>query len=135
MFNALFPAKSASCAVADPVTPQQADTPRRTAVPACDIYEDDAKVVVVADLPGVDRDGLNVSLHRGLLTIEGTPKVQDNGRPLWRESGPVRWRRAFTLTDSLDGERISAVIKDGVLRLELPKVPAAQPRRIEVSAA
>ncbi len=135
MFNALFPAKSNPREVADPATAQPAEPARRTAVPACDIYEDDTKVVVVADLPGVDRDGLNVSLHRGLLTIEGMPKAQESGRPLWRESGPVRWRRAFTLADSLDGERISAVIKDGVLRLELPKVPAAQPRRIEVSAA
>ncbi len=135
MLSALFSTKSNPREVADAAAPQATETPRRTAVPVCDIYEDDAKVVVVADLPGVDRDGLNISLHRGLLTIEGTPKALESGRPLWRESGPVRWRRAFTLADSLDGERISAAIKDGVLRLELPKVPAAQPRRIEISAA
>ena len=111
------------------------DTPR-DALPAVDIFEDAAGITLLADMPGVSRDRLEVHLDGDTLTLEGSVDIATPGdmRPLWAEISLPRYRRSFTLSRELDAARIEANLKDGVLSLRIPKQPNAQPRRIAVAA-
>ncbi len=103
--------------------------------PAVEIVEDDAGITLLADMPGVPRDKLDVQLDGETLVIDGemvVPGPQDL-RGLWAEVSAPRYRRAFTLSRELDTARIEAGMKDGVLTLKIPKQAHAQPRRIAVS--
>ncbi|WP_291315683.1 Hsp20/alpha crystallin family protein [Desulfuromonas sp.] len=90
--------------------------------PSVDIYETGEALTVVADLPGVSRERLELGIDGELLTIEG--------RMSGREAG---FRRRFRLPDHLDLEQVAAELSQGVLTVTLPKAAAARPRRIEVS--
>lgn len=113
-------------------TPTQEVTrqPDRYAVPPVDIYENDEGLVVVADLPGVTREGLTVQVEQGILTIDGRVDRQTPGRPLRREFTFVPFYRQFRIAEAIDAARIRASLQNGVLRLELPRAEAAKPRRI-----
>lgn len=104
-------------------------------VPAVDIYESQEGMTLVADMPGVDKDGLAIDLDSNTLTIRGTIKSigEETKNVLHREYDEGDYFRQFTVSDVIDQERISANLKDGVLTLFLPKVKPAQPRRIEVT--
>ncbi len=104
--------------------------------PATDIHETEKEIVVVADLPGVRQEHVEVTLENRVLTIGARSTVEEPaGKELvYREFGPAEYRRSFTLTEEVDRNAISARIKNGVLRLTLPKAAEAQPRRIEVLA-
>ncbi len=111
--------------------------PGRTFAPAVDIFETDEAITVLADMPGVRADGLSVDLHDDVLTIDGRVAGDFEGndeRVLLREYATGGYRREFRLTDLVDRDRIDATLRDGVLRLTLPKAEAARPRRIEVRA-
>ncbi len=97
-------------------------TLRYAITPKVDVYENADAYLLVADLPGVGKDDLHVSWSRGELTLEG-------------HSGPRLFRRAFTVPDGIDADRIGADLVNGVLRLTLPKVAAVKPRKIEVRAS
>ncbi len=103
-------------------------------VPAVEIYETPEAVVVHADLPGVPRENVKVSLEDGVLTIDGAmpPMVEDGRRVLLREFEQGHYLRRFTISEAIDQNRISARMANGVLTLELPKMAPARPRRIEV---
>ena len=90
-------------------------------VPKVDVYENDDEYLVIADVPGVTQDALNVSFARGELTLEGT-------------NGDRVYRRAFTVPDGIDGTSIGAEMVNGVLSVHLPKAPEVKPRRIQVRA-
>ena len=122
------PATAAATAPAEEVTRQ----PERYAVPLVDIYEEEDKLVVLADLPGVKRDGLSVQVEQGILTIEGRVQRDTPGTVLTREFTLVPFFRQFRITEAIDTEKIRASLKNGVLRLELPKAEAARPRKIPV---
>jgi HSP20 family protein len=111
--------------------------PRRVYAPRTDIYETDQGLVVLADMPGVSPNGVDVTLEREVLTIRG--RVEDETlkgfTPLYQEYETGNYERVFTLSEEIDRERIEASVKDGVLRLVLPKAPASQARRIRVRAA
>lgn len=104
--------------------------------PATDIHESEKEFVVVADLPGVRQDLVEVTLENRVLTISARSAVEEPaGKELiYREFGPAEYRRSFTLTGDVDRNGIVARIKNGVLRLTLPKAAEAQPRRIAVQA-
>jgi len=108
----------------------------RAATPPVDIFEDAAGITLLADMPGVARDRLDVRLDGDTLTIEGTVDLSapEGMRALWAEVDVPRLRRSFTLSRELDPGRIEANLKDGVLSLRIPKQPQAQPRRIAVQA-
>jgi HSP20 family molecular chaperone IbpA len=109
----------------------------RPALPAVDIFEDAGGITVLADMPGVSKQGLDVKLDGDNLFIEGRVQldVPSEMRALWAEVSVPRFRRTFTLSRELDAARIEANLKDGVLTLRVPKQAHAQPRRIEVTTA
>jgi len=104
------------------------------AVPAVDIFEDAGGITLLADMPGVSRDNLDVRLDGDSLAIEGKVSITmpEDMRALWAEVNAPRFRRTFTLSRELDASRIEANLKDGVLWLRIPKQAHAQPRRIVV---
>jgi len=104
-----------------------------TVTPGVDIYETDAGHVLLADMPGVSSDGLDIHVERDRLTIRGRVAVADGPRPQHREFVLRDYYRAYTLADDVDTEHIKATLNDGVLRLELPKSERARVRKIPVS--
>lgn len=105
-------------------------------VPAVDIYESEAGLTLVADMPGVGIDGVSIDLDKDQLTIRGTVPNGVQGQPvLLREYSVGDYYRQFNLSNAIDRNRIEASMKDGVLTVVLPKVDAVKPRRIEIKAA
>jgi HSP20 family molecular chaperone IbpA len=117
-------------------TPKGSDFNERPVSPMVDIFEDAGGITLLADMPGVSKDRLDVKLDGDTLSVEG--RVELDGlsemRALWAEVNVPRFRRTFTLSRELDASRIEASLKDGVLSLRVPKQAHAQPRRIEVSS-
>lgn len=117
-------------------TPDQRRQPE--VVPPVDIFEDDAGITVLADLPGASREQLGVRVDGDSLIIEATANtiaVPQGMELIYSEAQFPSYRRQFTLSRELDPSRIEASLKDGVLRLTIPKSEQAKPRRIEVRAA
>lgn len=102
------------------------------ATPAVDIYEQDAGLTLIADMPGVTSDRLQIDIDQGLLSIEGRVDLEGKGDQLFREYAPTGYYRQFRLPEHLDPDKVDAQLKDGVLTLTLPKAKAAMPKRIEV---
>lgn len=110
---------------------------QRAVLPAVDVFEDAAGITLLADLPGVPRDQLELKVEGDSLLIEGgvqTP-TPEGLEAIYAEVRVPRYRRSFTLSRELDTARIEANLKDGVLTLRIPKQAHAQPRRIAVNAA
>lgn len=109
---------------------------QRAAVPAVDIFEDSGGITLLADMPGVSRDRLDVRLDGDTLVIDGAVETpnQPGMSVLWAEVNVPRLRRMFTLSRELDTARIEANVKDGVLTLRIPKQAQAQPKRIAVQS-
>src|SRR5258708_10199100 len=109
---------------------------RATIVPVVDVFEDQTGITVVADLPGVSKDRLNVKVQDGQLVIEAEATVPTpDGLRLWHaEVQAPAYFRAFTLSPDFDTARIEANLQDGVLKLHIPRREEARPRRIEVKA-
>jgi HSP20 family protein len=108
--------------------------------PAVDVYEDATRILLVADLPGLEEKDLEISLDNNVLTLKGERKpapAPDGDKDLYRRVERVQgaFARSFTLPPTVDGERIGAELKAGVLTLTLPKKAEAQPRHIKVSNA
>lgn len=103
-------------------------------VPAVDIYETDENVVLMADMPGVGEDGVEVSVEEGALTIVGRPAAGkgETGKTIYSEYDPVGYRRVFTLSPDLRGDNIQGKIQNGVLRLTLPKAEEAKVKKITI---
>ncbi len=104
--------------------------------PRADIYETTGAIVVVADMPGVAEDGVDITLERNLLTLKGTVPVptREGYRLGYGEWEDGDYERTFVLSEGVDREGISATVKDGVLRLTLPKAREALSRKIPVMA-
>lgn len=103
-------------------------------LPPIDVTEDDAGITVVADVPGATRDSLSLRMDGDTLTLEAPIGLElpEGMEPVYAEVRAAHYRRSFTLSRELDTEHIEASLKDGVLRLHLPKLAQARPRRIEV---
>ena len=107
---------------------------RTTYSPSVDIVESKEELVLVADMPGVSSDSIDVHFEKGELFIHGRveDRQKEGHKSLLREYGVGDFYRVFTISEEIDAERISAEYKDGVLTLHLPKVDAVKPRKIEV---
>jgi HSP20 family protein len=103
-------------------------------IPPVDVFEDESGITLLADLPGVSRERLGVRVDGDSLQIEGTVDVAGpkDMEIVYGEAQVPAYRRDFTLSRELDASRIEAQLKDGVLRLTIPKAEEARPRRIEV---
>ena len=108
----------------------------RAVMPRVDVYEDESGITLLADLPGVPRENLELKVEGDTLLVEGTvqPLMPEGLEAVYAEVRVPRFRRSFTLSRELDTQRIDANLKDGVLTLRIPKAEHAQPRRISVQA-
>ncbi|MFT5534930.1 MAG: HSP20 family protein [Burkholderiaceae bacterium] len=119
------------------VSRQGAEQERQRAVqPSVDVFEDATGITLLADMPGVQRDQLELKIEGDSLLIEGgvRPLTPEGMDAVYAEVRVPRYRRSFTLSRELDTAHIEANLKDGVLSLHIPKLEHAQPRRIIVSA-
>lgn len=105
-------------------------------VPAVDIYESQNELTLLADMPGVANDGVDIDLKDDQLTIRGKAGTEEQtGTVLLREYSVGDYYRQFTLSNAIDREKITAAMKDGVLKVVLPKAEAAKPRKIAVQTS
>jgi HSP20 family protein len=112
---------------------QQSAQPTRFATPLVDIESTDDGYVLHAEMPGVSKDGIEVTVENGDLVIIGHRRPLDvSGEPIYQESRPYDFRRVYELDPSIDTSRISARIENGLLTVNLPKAEKVKPRRIEV---
>ena len=104
--------------------------------PAVDIFETEKEITLLADLPGVNSDDLSIDLRDNVLSLAGgvTPWESAEENDLLIEFEIGRYFRQFNLSEVIDQDKIDAQLNDGVLRLTLPKVEKAQPRKIAVKA-
>lgn len=102
--------------------------------PAVDIYESDDGLTVVADVPGVTKEGLDINVDDKILTIRGSISRPRREGMISEEFALMNYFRQFRLSDEVDQTKIKASLDQGVLTLELPKAERAKPRRIEVKA-
>ncbi len=103
--------------------------------PRIDIWETDDELVLFADMPGVTAENLDVRFENRELRIHGTVSPRhDNVNFLYGEYGIGDFFRTFAIGESIDADKISAELKDGVLTLHLPKTEAHKPRKIEVKS-
>jgi HSP20 family molecular chaperone IbpA len=109
---------------------------RKVYVPAVDILETDQALLLVSEMPGVDEAGVDVTIEKNILTIKGTvaDHVPEGYKLSYEEYGIGDYERAFTLPNEIDRDRVEAAIKNGVLKLTLPKVKPAATRKVAVTA-
>jgi len=109
---------------------------RRVYRPLTDIYESEHGYHVVMDVPGVDKDSVDIKLERNQLTISGRSSFSLPREGLsrsYQEYEEGDFERSFTLGTGIDRDQVTAQARDGVLRVELPKAKESKPRTIEVS--
>ena len=123
-------------------TPPTTGTGQRSAsrpmfLPPADIYETRDSIVVLAEMPGVAPDGVDITLERRVLTIRGRSAASEHTgyQRVYNEFADGDYERVFTLSENIDRDRIEATLKDGVLRLVLPKAETAKARKIELKAS
>lgn len=109
----------------------------QTLLPRVDVFENKDGILLLADMPGVPKDKLELRVENDTLLIEGeiVPDTPENMEAVYAEVHLSRYRRAFSLSSELDTSRIDAQLRDGVLNLRIPKQAHAQPRKIEVKVA
>jgi len=105
-------------------------------LPPADIYETKDSIVVLAEMPGVPPEGVDLTLERRVLTIRGRSAAGEHTgyQRVYNEYADGDFERVFTLSENIDRDRIEARLKDGVLHLVLPKAETAKARRIELKA-
>lgn len=110
---------------------------RRVYIPRVDIYETADSVVLMADMPGVSQDQVDITLEKNVLTIVGYVEATErDGYSLsYSEYSEGDYERTFALSDEVDRNRIEATMKDGVLKLTLPKAEEVKTRKIAVRSA
>lgn len=114
--------------------PEAAGASEATLLPAVDVFEDATGITLLADLPGVAKEQLHLHLEADSLSIEGEVALEmpEGMEATHAEVSLPRFRRVFTLSKELDGHKVTAEFRNGVLKLRIPKLEHAQPRRIEV---
>jgi HSP20 family protein len=118
----------------EPAAFQEPTTPTRAFLPTTDIFENEDALTLVLEMPGVDRDNINISVENGVLTVEGRINFSkyEGLQPVYSEYNIGPYRRTFSISSRIDQEEIRAEMRDGVITLVLPKAEQAKPRRIEV---
>ena len=115
-------------------SPAEQTRPGLVFTPAVDIFETEQEITLLADMPGVKAKGLNIDLRESVLTLSGNVDAPEGPQEVavLREYDVGQYYRQFTLSEVIDQSGIEAVLNDGVLKLRLPKVEKATPRRITV---
>jgi HSP20 family protein len=110
---------------------------RRAFIPAVDIIERKDDIVVIADMPGVDEKTVDIMIEKNVLTLYGRVEadIPEKHTLALSEYGIGDYQRAFTLSEEVDKDKIQATVKNGVLRIVLPKAEALKTRKITVTAA
>lgn len=103
--------------------------------PAVDIYENDDEILLHADMPGVVKENISVNIDNGTLSLSGVRKLGGKGVAVAEEFTDIEYVRKFSVPQTIDVEGVEAELKNGVLRLHLPKSEAAKPRQIEIKTA
>ena len=109
----------------------------KTFVPRVDIYEAKDSLYLIADMPGADEKTVDVELEKNILKIYGrveNGKIKDHAL-VFSEYEVGDYERTFTLSDEIDRDKIKATVKQGVLKLELPKAEKVKPKKIAISVA
>jgi len=104
----------------------------RVVAPSVDIYENNDEILLHADMPGVEREEMAINLENGRLTIAGRRRLCGQGAAVFEEFGEVEFRRTFAVPQGINIGQVGAELKEGVLRLHLPKSDAVKPRKIEI---
>ncbi len=104
-------------------------------IPPVDIYETPDKVVIEAEVPGVEKDNIKIEYSNGILTIKGERKLEkevkeEDYHRLERAYGS--FQRSFSIPSTVDPDKINAVYKNGILKIELPKQEKAKPKEIKI---
>lgn len=116
-------------------TKEEKTKPGKFYVPDTDIYETDEALVVVMDMPGVEKKNIDIKVENNVLSVEGQIDFAkyENLKPVYTEYNVGHFSRSFSISRDIDSAGISAKIEDGVLTLRLPRAKEAAPRRIEVA--
>lgn len=101
--------------------------------PAVDIFENEDEILLHADMPGVAREDVTINVDNGKLEISGVRKLPQKGNDTWQEFTDVEYRRVFAVPQSIVVGQVHAELKEGVLKLHLPKAEEAKPRTIKIS--
>ena len=114
--------------------PSPGEPPESYFVPPADVFETDEELVLVADMPGVKPEGLDVTIEENVLAIRGRPQAKPDpqGQALLEEFAVGEYYRAFQLPADFDSQKTRASLKQGVLTLRIPKSERLKPRRITV---
>lgn len=100
--------------------------------PLVDVFENESEFLVVADMPGIEKDALELTFEGGQLRLQARREPPALGTGVVWEYGIADFRRGFAMPDGIDGEKIEAELANGVLRVHLPKSAAKRPRKIPV---
>jgi len=100
--------------------------------PAVNIIETEEGLVLTADIPGATKEGLDVNVEKGILTISAPARHSLPGQSAYREFELANYYRQFSIPESLDHEKAKAEYANGILTLRVPKAEVAKPKRIEV---
>ena len=119
--------------VESPVRPESANPERAHVSPKVNVTENKDGYVLEAEMPGVGKEGLEISVEDNELTITGRRQPDPAANLLYRESNPADYRRVFELDPSIETGKISAQLEQGILTLTLPKAEKVKPRRIAVN--
>lgn len=119
-------------------SPQSGEQTRSSRVftPRADVFEAKESIVVLADMPGVNESSIDITLEKNVLTIHGftEPAAEEGLRLIYCEFPEGNYRRVFLLSEEIDRDGIQATVKNGVLKLILPKSVHARARKITVKA-
>ncbi|MCU7871812.1 MAG: Hsp20/alpha crystallin family protein [Candidatus Thiodiazotropha sp. (ex Lucinoma borealis)] len=115
-------------------TQQCVATSQTTIRPSVDIFEDETGLTVMADMPGVSKEGLDIQADNETLTIDGSTEIStpEDMDAVYVDVSATRYQRSFSLSSELDADKAEAMLKDGVLSLRIPKREQFKPRKIEV---
>jgi len=113
---------------------EETTIPARIFLPNADIYETQDALTVILEMPGVEKNNVDVRVEDGVLRVEGRldPSKYEGLIPLYTEYNVGHFARSFQLSSKIDQNRIGAELRDGILSLTLPKVEEAKPRTIQV---
>jgi len=116
-----------------PVTREETRQEERYLVPPVDIYETADGLTVVADLPGVGKDDIDVCIDNSILTIKGKARHIAQGNPIYTEYSLLNYFRQFQLGEEAAQENISADLKNGTMIIHVPKAEKAKPKQIKIN--
>jgi HSP20 family protein len=113
---------------------EETTIPTRMFLPAADIFEGQNDLTLILEMPGVEKNNVDVHVEGGVLNVEGRLDLTkyQGMQPLYTEYNIGHYSRSFRLSSKIDQNKIAAEMKDGVLTLKLPKAEEAKPRTIQV---